>query len=89
MELLQSWISHRNEKEISTIISLTKLSSRFAIVEANLCSPASSEIRNTYSHGGYPGNRNVRYGSHNMADAQGAKYRHVYFSIKTAFNKMI
>ena len=40
-------------------------------------------------HGGYPGNRNVRYASHNMADAQGAKNRHVYFSIKTAFNKMI
>ena len=40
-------------------------------------------------HGGYPGNRNVRYGAHNMADAQGAKNRHVCFSIKTAFNKMI
>ena len=25
------------------------------------------------SHGGYPGNRNVRYASHNMAYAQGAK----------------
>ena len=36
-------------KESSTTISLTKLSSRFATVEANLCSPASSEIRNTYS----------------------------------------
>ena len=42
-----------------------------------------------YRHGGYPANRYVRYGSHNMADAQGAKNRHVYFSIKTAFNKMI
>ena len=26
-----------------------------------------------YPHGGYPVNRNVRHGSHNMADAQGAK----------------
>ena len=40
-------------------------------------------------HGGYPGNRNVRYASHSMADTQGTKSRHVYFSIKTAFNKMI
>ena len=42
-----------------------------------------------YGHGGYPVNRNVRYASHNMADAQGAKNKHVYFSIKTALNKMI
>ena len=40
-------------------------------------------------HGGYLGNRNVRYASHNMADAQGAKNKHVYFSIKAAFNEMI
>ena len=44
-------------------------------------------LNTLYSHGGYSGNRN--YGSNNMADAQGAKNRHVYFSIKTAFNKMI
>ena len=40
-------------------------------------------------HGGYPVNRNVRYGSQIMADAQGAKNRHAYFSINTAFNNMI
>lgn len=28
---------------------LTKLSSLLATIEANLCSPASSEMRNTYS----------------------------------------
>ena len=38
-----------------------------------------------HNHGGYPGNRNVRYASHNMTDAQGAK---IDMSI-TAFNKMI
>ena len=47
------------------------------------------DLGGIYVHGGYPGNRNVRYASHNMADAQGAKIRHVYLSIKTAFNKMI
>ena len=40
-------------------------------------------------HGGYPESRNVRYASHNMAHAQGAKNRHVYLSIETASNKTI
>lgn len=30
-------------------LSLTRLSSLFATMEANLCSPASSDMRNTYS----------------------------------------
>ena len=47
------------------------------------------DIDHCQNHGGYPGNPNVRYASHNMADAQRDKNRHVYFSIKTAFNKMI
>ena len=39
-------------------------------------------------HGGYSVNRNVRCGSHSMADEQKCQNRHTYFSIKTAFNKM-
>ena len=50
---------------------------------------SSDDFEQCKNHGGYPENRNVRYASHNMADAQRDKNRHVYFSIKTASNKMI
>ena len=49
-------------------------------------------------HGGYYVHSNVRYGLHNMVDAQRARDKHAYFSIKrlatrcfedTQFNGMV
>ena len=58
------------------------------------CTPQANVITHCvvawkYNHGGYSVDRSVRYGPRSMADAQGAKNRHVYFSIKRLSTRFV